>query len=108
LTVGHFYTGQMAKPIQLVDKFGGLADALDDAKHRMGLAPSTRVTIYELPKLPSSIFGPLGSLLGVREQTSGSVLDLPFVRAVLDGFPASVLISPEAAQARLPYDIHFD
>jgi hypothetical protein len=30
------------------------------------------------------------------------------VRSLLDGFPASMLISPESAQARLPYDIQFD
>jgi protease-4 len=104
---GHVYTGVMAKPIQLVDKFGGLGDALDDAKHRMGLDPSTRVTIYELPKLPSSIFGPLGSLLGVKEQQESSVFQLPIVRGLLDGLPASLLVSPDAAQARLPYDIQF-
>ncbi|HUS31391.1 MAG TPA: signal peptide peptidase SppA, partial [Kofleriaceae bacterium] len=102
---GHVYTGDMAKPIQLVDKFGGLGDALDDAKKRMGLDPSTRVTIYELPKLPSSIFGPLGSLLGVKEQSS--VFELPIVRSLLSGLPASLLVSPDAAQARLPYDLQF-
>ncbi|HTL33666.1 MAG TPA: signal peptide peptidase SppA [Kofleriaceae bacterium] len=103
---GHVYTGTMAKPIQLVDKLGGLGDALDDAKHRMKLDPSTHVTIYELPKPAGSLLGPLGSLIGARADTSApSVYDLPVVRSLLDGFPASLLVSPESAQARLPYDI---
>jgi protease-4 len=104
---GHVYTGSMAQPIQLVDKLGGLGDALDDAKKRMGLDASTRVTIYELPKVPSSIFGPLGSLLDAQAQQS-SVLDLPMIRSVVDQLPASVLVSPDGAQARLPYEIQFD
>ena len=39
------------KPIKLVDKFGGLGDAIDEAKRLMKLAPTTRVQLVELPNL---------------------------------------------------------
>src|SRR5262249_30882767 len=86
---GHVYTGAMAMPIKLVDKFGGLGDALEEAKRRMHLAPGTKVQLFELPKLPSSIFGTLGTLLGAHEQASLSILDLPVIRDVVRGIPAS-------------------
>jgi protease-4 len=102
---GHVFTGEQAKPIKLVDKFGGIADAIDDAKHRMGLPAGTSVQLVELPKLPSSIFGFLGDLLGVHEHTTMSVTDLPMVRELLRGVPASLLVAPDSAQARLPFDV---
>ncbi|HEV7558367.1 MAG TPA: signal peptide peptidase SppA [Kofleriaceae bacterium] len=103
---GHVYTGDQAKPIKLIDKLGGIADAIDDAKHRMGLAPGASVQLIELPKLPSSIFGFIGDLLGVHAETpTMSVTDLPMVRELLRGIPVSLLVSPDAAQARLPFDV---
>jgi hypothetical protein len=74
----------------------------------MKLSPSTRVRLVELPGLPSSLFGRLGSLLGVRADQPFSVADLPAVRELLRGVPASVLVGPEAPQARLPYELVWD
>jgi protease-4 len=104
---GHVYTGAAAQPIQLVDRFGGLGDAIDEAKKRMGISLDTKVTIYELPKKSSSIFGTLGKLVGVQERQP-SLLDLPIVKSLVDGLPGSVLVNPQGAQARLPYDIDFE
>jgi protease-4 len=104
---GHVYTGAMAANIKLVDHLGGLGDAIDEAKRRMHLSPSTKVQIYELPKLPTSLFGTLGVLLGVHDQTSLSLLDVPVVRELLRGIPASMLVAPDAAQARLPFEFDF-
>lgn len=104
---GHVWTGEQARPIKLVDKFGGLGDALDEARRLIKVSPRTQLQLVELPAPPSSLLGTLGSLIGVRAEadTSFSVTDLPSVRAILRGIPASALISPDGAQARLPYDV---
>ena len=47
---GHVYTGDEALPNKLVDTFGGLGDAIEDAKRRMHLGADTKVSLYELPK----------------------------------------------------------
>ena len=107
---GHVYTGALAKPIQLVDRFGGLGDALDEAKKRMGLDPSTKVQLYELPKESAGLLGVLGNLLGAQAQQKPAVqiTDLPVVKELLRGIPGSVLVDPDGAQARLPFEISFE
>jgi protease IV len=101
---GHVWSGAQAMPIKLIDRFGGLGDALDEAKRRMGIAPATRLQLYELPSVPSSLLGTLGNLLGARDDTV-AVTDLPVFRQLLEGVPASVLVAPGEAHARLPFDI---
>jgi len=64
---GHVWTGAQAQPIHLVDRFGGLEDAIDEAKRRIGLSPETKVQLYELPNTPPSLLGALGTWLGVSE-----------------------------------------
>ena len=105
---GHVYTGAAAKPIQLVDHFGGLGDALDEAKKRMGLPPRTKVQIYELPKLSGGLLGTVGKLFGAQAKPALQVTDLPVIRELVRGVPGSVLVSPDSPQARLPYDIRFE
>ncbi|HLL25949.1 MAG TPA: signal peptide peptidase SppA [Kofleriaceae bacterium] len=102
---GHVWSGAMAKDKKLVDRFGGLGDAIDEAKKRMGLTATTRVQLYELPNLPSSIFGRLGRLVGVRAEDTVAPTDLPMLRELLRGVPSSVLVSPSSPQARLPFDL---
>ena len=102
---GHVWTGAQALPIKLVDKFGGFGDVLDEAKRRMKLGPNARVQLIELPNAPTSLLGTLTSLLGVHAAEPVSLTDLPMVKSVLAGIPASVLVQPDAAQARLPNDI---
>ncbi len=104
---GHVYTGAAAKPIQLVDKFGGLGDALDEAKQRMGLSPTTKVQVFELPKQSAGLFGTIAKLAGGGAQASPAIqiTDLPVFRELLRGVPPSVLVWPSVPQARLPYDI---
>ena len=77
---GHVWTGDQARPIKLVDKFGGLGDALDEAKRRMKLAPDTRVQLVEMPAVPSSLLATLASLAGVHAEAPVSLTDLPVVR----------------------------
>jgi protease IV len=102
---GHVWTGAMARPIKLVDKFGGLGDALDDAKQRMGLAKDTRVAIVELPDVPSSLLGTVGGLIGVQEQLQPQLFELPALRDLVRAIPAGLVLAPGTAQARLPFDI---
>jgi protease IV len=102
---GHVWSGSQALPIKLIDKFGGLGDALDEARRRMGLSASTKIQLVELPALPSSLLGTIGKLVGAEANAALSITDLPIVRQLLQGMPASLLISPGGAQARLPFDI---
>lgn len=101
---GHVWSGAQALPIKLVDRFGGLADALDEARRRIGLAENTRVQLYELPDRPASLFGALGNLLGVHADAHLELTDLPAVKQLLQGIPASLLFGG-GLQARLPFDI---
>jgi protease-4 len=105
---GHVWTGAQAQPIRLVDKLGGLNDAIDEAKRRMGVADATMVQLYELPSLPASLLGTVGQLLGVSDQATLSIGDLPAVKALARGVPASVLLAPGAAQTRLPFEISWE
>ena len=71
--------------------------------------PEAKVQLIELPNPPSSVFGFLGNLLGLHAQDRGVTLtDLPVVKELLRGIPASILVDPSAAQARLPYDLTWE
>jgi protease-4 len=103
---GHVWSGEMAKAVKLVDRFGGLGDAIDEAKQRMGISRDTRVQLVELPALPSSLFGALGKLIGLHaEAQTITPAELPGVRDVLQGIPGSVIADPKTPQARLPFDV---
>jgi hypothetical protein len=105
------YTGAGAQAAQLVDRFGGLGDTLDEAKRRMGLSTDARVQLYELPRPSTSLFGTLLGLFGSHGRTSAPTIeltDLPVIRELLRGLPGSVLVSPQGAHARLPYEIVFE
>ena len=105
---GHVYTGEQAKAVKLIDVYGGLGDAIDEAKKRMGLAAGTKIQLYELPEPPKSLLGTAGKLLGLHASDEDSLLGLPLTKQLLRGIPGSVLVAPEGAQARLPYDITFE
>ncbi len=105
---GHVYTGEQSKGIKLIDKYGGLGDALDEAKRLMKLAPTSKVTLVELPSIPSSLFGPLGRFVGVSAQAQMSPFELPILRELVKGLPTSVLVDEQGAQARLPFQLSWD
>jgi len=105
---GHVWTGEQAMPIKLVDRFGGLADAIDEARRQLGLGEAAKIQLVELPKPPSGLLETLGGLLGIHAQDTLSVTDLPVVKELLRGVPASVLIAPGVAHARLPFDITWE
>ena len=101
---GHVWSGSQAIGIGLVDRHGGVGDAIELAKERMGLAPGDRVRLISLPKVSGGLLALLGSLAGAREPSLG-LGDLPAARALLDTVPPSVLVAPQAPQARLPFDV---
>ncbi|MGE0872702.1 MAG: signal peptide peptidase SppA [Kofleriaceae bacterium] len=102
---GHVWTGAQAQPIKLVDRFGGLGDAIEEAKRRMALPASAKVRIVELPRVETGLLGTLANLFGAHQQAPPMALtDLPGVQELLRAVPASVLVSPGGAQARMPFD----
>jgi len=105
---GHVWSGTQARPIKLIDRFGGLGDAIDEAKRRIGLAAADKVSLRELPDLPSSLLGTITSLLGVSDERTLQLGDLPGIKQLLQGVPASVLVGQGQAQARLPFDITWE
>lgn len=107
---GHVWSGAQALPIRLIDRFGGLGDAIEEAKRRIGLASSDRIQLRELPDQPASLLGEIGKLIGVSEESGGRTLQLseiPAIRQLLQGVPASVLVGDGRPQARLPFDIQW-
>jgi protease-4 len=105
---GHVWSGAQAMPIKLIDRFGGLGDAIDEAKRRMGIADATKIQLYELPSQQAGLLGTLGSLLGVHAEDTLSITELPVIKELVRGVPASVLVAPGVAHARLPFDISWE
>ncbi len=103
---GHVYTGAQAIGLRLVDQLGGLGDAIAEAKHAAHLSAETQVETIGLPRPPPNVLGVLESLLGI-EQVDASPLAIPALRELLRSVPASLLLAPEAAQERLPFELRF-
>ncbi len=101
---GHVYTGAQAMPNKLVDRFGGIGDALDEAKLRMHLAKDAKVTLVEMPEPPTSVLAALVKLAGASTSRL-EVTDLPVIRELVRALPLSILVEPLAPQARLPFDV---
>jgi protease-4 len=102
---GHVWSGDAALGRGLVDEFGGLMDAIAEAKRRAGLAEDARVQLEALPD-ETTLLGELLGLIGLggshesSDATLGRLL-APLVR----GLPASLLLEPSVPQARLDFDI---
>jgi protease-4 len=107
---GRVWSGIQAQPIGLVDRLGGMGDALDEVKRQLGLGKKQRVRLLHLPRQPQSLIRRLiGAFVGDDTPRAGLGLgDLPAARAVLDIVPPSVLVDPTVPQARLPYEISED
>jgi protease-4 len=96
---GRVWTGAQAKERRLVDRHGGLLDALAEAKRRAGLDDDQPVELVMLPREPPSFLSQLLRLGGAEEEGETGLEPLePLVRHI----PASLLVDPQAPQARLP------
>jgi protease-4 len=115
---GHVWTGAMALSIGLVDRIGGLGDAIDEAVRRAGV-PVGRDRLPEIELLPRAPLGLVRRLIGSADESArpdapggaGPGMALPAqlltpdVRAALR-LVAPLLLGPGSGlQARLPYDI---
>lgn len=106
---GRVWSGRAARAVNLVDRFGGLADAIDLAKERAGLGKDRRVRVI---KLPGQRTGLLERALGVgraRDQAaspaSAASALFPGGRILLEAIPASLWQEPGEIQARLPFTL---
>ena len=105
LSRGHVYTGRQALANGLVDHFGGLGDALDEAKRKAGVAHDEHVRLIELPTISKGLLGWILGSAQASDDVAVSWQSLPLAKQLLGNLPASVVLEPEAPQARLPYDI---
>jgi protease IV len=102
---GHVWSGAQATPLGLVDRLGTMGDALDEVKRQLGLGAADRVRLLHLPRPSTNILTRiLGAFISSPEPSLG-LGDLPAARALLDTVPASVLVDPDAPQARLPFEV---
>jgi len=105
---GHVWSGVQGKTIGLVDRFGGLADAVDFARAKIGLPADAPVRIITLPDDSAGILGwILGGIAAEPPGVGAALRDLPGAAALLDAIPASVWMAPESPQARLPFAIQW-
>ncbi|MCA1663749.1 MAG: S49 family peptidase, partial [Myxococcales bacterium] len=106
---GHIWSGDAALHRGLVDEFGGLMDAVAEAKRRAGLGEHDRVTLDATPDEPG-LLGQLLALFGIGGEHAASprASDELFSRILapaLRGIPASLLLAPSTPQARLDFDV---
>ncbi len=105
---GRVWSGADAKRVKLVDRFGGVGDAIEYAKQRAGLGSGQRARVLLWPTPSSSLIGRLLGIPGLRARADGArpaLGWLPGGTAVLQALPASVLANPGTVQARLPFTV---
>jgi protease-4 len=107
---GQVWTGALAQSVGLVDRMGGVAEAIDEAVKRSGV-PVGRDKVPEvvvLPRAPLDIVRRLaaGSIQAATPPVlSPGQLLTPDLRAALRMLAPALLAGGVAVQARLPYDI---
>ena len=112
---GQVWTGALAQSVGLVDRLGGLADAIDEAT-RLGGIPIGRdrmPEIHVLPRAPLDLVrrlvtggadGSAGAGASAKPVTPAQLLT-PDARAALRMLAPTLLRGGAGFQARLPYDI---
>jgi protease-4 len=105
---GRVWTGLRAKEVGLVDRMGGLVDALELARQRAGLGKHQRAELVWLPAPSKNLLARLLGLAGARDPADASAAALslpPALRALREHLPASLWAQPDAVQARLPFSL---
>jgi protease IV len=100
---GRVWTGEAAVKLRLVDKLGGLADAIRRAKSEAGLPSDQRLEVVQLPRPSSNLL----KLLGVNAQTTQIDAFRPLIRAFSQNHWAEILKSNASAMimAQMPYSL---
>ena len=105
---GHIWSGDAGLARGLVDEFGGLMDAVAEAKRRAGLRDEDRVTLEAVPNEPT-ILGQLLALFGIGGDRVAAPKDDDVLTRILApalrGLPGSLLLAPSTPQARLDFDV---
>ncbi|MCC6746218.1 MAG: signal peptide peptidase SppA [Deltaproteobacteria bacterium] len=105
---GRVWTGSQAQREGLVDARGGLIDAIEEARRRVGLGTERPVRLVVLPRVKEGLLGKALRLLS-RSESREAAFPLPSVAAqLLRGLPA-VLLRVEANEplTRLPFDLSY-
>jgi protease-4 len=115
---GRVWSGAQAKLKKLVDRFGGIGDALVAAKLAAGMRADDAAQLLMLPKPDESLLSRLTGGLFSRAEANetgrqGGAQESPALRDLLpgaaqklvDGIPASLWEAPTVPQARLPFAI---
>jgi protease-4 len=99
---GHVWSGKRAKDIGLVDEFGGLREALEEARSRSGVAKYVQLQVRVLPKRLT--------LIQMVLRGAGSMIADPVERAVSTKHAQAQAKLPlvlDQALARLPMSLLF-
>ncbi|HWM85573.1 MAG TPA: S49 family peptidase, partial [Kofleriaceae bacterium] len=111
---GHVWTGTQAKPIRLIDRFGGIGDAIQLAKEKVGMTEEDEARLLLLPSESTSLLGRLlGGLVSAGAESPGAserallqaLLPGGADRTLLRALPGSLWSQPGTPQARLPFSI---
>lgn len=101
---GRVWTGEMALERGLVDKLGGLDDAIDMAKR---MSKTDECTVMSYPAKESMFSMLMGGDLGpyIKQRITGSSLKGDAAKIYSDMESVSRIGSLDRLQARLPYDV---
>lgn len=100
---GRVWTGAQARARGLVDRAGGIFDAVDEAKALAGMRPEAEVDLVYLPEeAPTLAERLVSAALGGRARERAPAWPL------LDRLPASVIAAPDSPQARLDFDLRVE
>jgi protease IV len=111
---GRVWTGTQARPIRLIDQFGGIGDAIQLAKRRIGMEEDDEARLLLLPSegagLIERLLGGLASATAKRnDEAERSMLEALLPRGadrlLLRAIPGSLWAQPGTPQARLPFAI---
>lgn len=120
---GRVWSGVRAREVGLVDRLGGLTDAIAEAKQRAGLDDDTQARVVWLPEQRAGLVQQLlglsaaaglagddgaGLTAGWAAQGTRQLAWPPGLRELVRALPASLWAQPDAPQARLPFEIVWD
>jgi len=109
---GQVWTGALAQSVGLVDRMGGVADAIDEAVRLAGipLGRDRMPEVYLLPRAPLDLVRRLAA--GATDERAAAPATIeparlltPEVRAALRMLAPTLLTGGTGVQARLPYEI---
>jgi protease-4 len=102
---GRTWTGSQALTQRLIDRRGGLIEALEEAKRRAGLAPQERVPVFVVPLPSTNLVQRVVKMLGDSQATATPELPRA-ARELLHAVPPALLEARDHEPlARMRYDL---